>query len=82
MMVNKFASERVSVATGEPLTNGVYAAEVYFGWKLLEWKDGEWWHVGCPGRWTATAPVQFVGPLPARVCPEKPKAPAAQEFDL
>lgn len=61
----------------KPTQNGTYAAEVYFGWKLLEWKDGEWWHPSGVGRWTASEPVQWVGPLPARIG-DKPK----MEFDL
>ena len=61
---------------GNPVLDGFYAAEVYFGWKLLEWKDGEWWHVGCPGRWTATKPLQWVGPLPALIRKSK------REYDL
>lgn len=60
----------------KPTTNGTYAAEVYFGWKLLEFRDGDWWHLSLVGRWTACEPVQWVGPLPAR------KYQTAQEFDL
>lgn len=64
----------------EALVNGLYAAEVYFGWKLLEFHDGEWWHQSAVGRWTACEPVQWVGPLPERKGP-KP-SPSPQEFDL
>lgn len=63
--------------SGPPTTDGVYAVEVYFGWKLLEFKEGEWWHLSCIGRWTACAPLQWVGPLP----PLKGQKPAL-EFDL
>jgi hypothetical protein len=61
-----------------PTLPGSYAAEVYFGWKLLDWRDGQWWHPNLNSPWTATAPVQWVGPLPARKQVEKPK----MEFDL
>lgn len=59
-----------------PLDEGLYAAEVYFGWKLLEWHDGAWWHEAKVGRWMACDPVQWVGPLPDRL----PKSKT--EYDL
>jgi hypothetical protein len=59
-----------------PTMEGIYAAEVYFGWKLLEWKDGAWWHLALVGRWMAKDPVQWVGPLPERIGEKK------QEYDL
>lgn len=61
----------------EPAENGLYAAEVYFGWKILQWHAGKWWHTELTGRWTASKPVQWLGPLPPLMGP-KPK----QEFDL
>lgn len=51
---------------GEPTANGLYAVEIYYGWKLLEFKDGEWWHMDFIGRWSADEPLQWVGPLPVR----------------
>ena len=60
-----------------PKFPGIYAAEVFYGWKLLEWKDGSWWHMGTVGRWTASIPVQWVGPLPVQR-----KQPSKMEFDL
>ena len=72
---------RVDVGVGSPLHNGLYVAEIYWGWKLLEWKNGEWWHPDCAGRWSAGIPVQWVGPLPARKnSPPKPKPDMV--FDL
>lgn len=66
---------------GKPTENGLYVAEIYWGWKLLEFKDGEWWHTQCVGRWVSGDPVQWVGPLPEfRPLPEHDK-PAA-EYDL
>lgn len=84
MMVNKFATDRCKVAHGDggPLENGIYVAEVYFGWKILEWKDGSWWHTQGTGRWTACSPVQWVGPLPERKCTPGAKAAPVREFDL
>lgn len=68
---------RMHAGTGRPTVEGIYAAEVYFGWKLLEWKDGAWWHLALVGRWTATKPVQWVGPLPQLTRQE-----SKQEYDL
>jgi hypothetical protein len=49
----------VSHAMPDPTEEGSYAAEVYFGWKLLDWKDGQWWHENCSGRWPLEV-VQWV----------------------
>lgn len=49
-----------------PDADGLYAVEIYFGWKLLEWKDGSWWHTNTNARWMAGDVVQWVGPLPGR----------------
>jgi len=62
-----------------PTEEGLYAVEIYFGWKLLEWKDGGWWHPALVGRWLAGDPIQWVGPLPER----KNFTPKADfQFDL
>jgi hypothetical protein len=61
--------------------NGLYAVEVYHGWKLLEWKDGAWWHMDCVGRWTACDPLQWVGPLPGLMGQKGAETPA-KVFDL
>lgn len=51
---------------GKPEDPGLYACEIHFGWKLLEW-DGECWHFPeRTARWEAGDPVQWVGPLPDR----------------
>lgn len=67
--------------TETPTTNGLYCAEIYFGWKLLEWKDGAWFHMGGIGRWTAGIPKQWVGPMP-EVIGGNPLPKATLEFDL
>lgn len=59
-----------------PTLPGIYAAEVYHGWKLLEWKEGAWFHPDLVARWTLEV-VQWVGPLPERQG-VKPKV----EYDL
>lgn len=67
--------------TTTPTENGTYCAEVYFGWKLLDWKDGAWWHPGYVSRWTAGITKQWVGPMPA-VIGDAPLPKATQEYDL
>ncbi len=68
-------------AMPNPTQDGIYAAEVYFGWKLLEWKDARWNHVDS-GRWPLEV-AQWVGPLPALVYYDLcEKRDAAQEYDL
>jgi hypothetical protein len=57
---------RMKHAIGErPEIEGLYVVEIHFGWKLLEWHAGAWWHIARVGRWMADDPVQWVGPLPA-----------------
>lgn len=68
---------RTDIGIGSPTHEGLYAVEIYHGWKLLEWHKGEWWHMERVGRWTAGIPAQWVGPLPAKRPPNKPAA-----FDL
>lgn len=63
---------------GDPTKDGLYAVEVYHGWKLLEWYKGEWWHMDRVGRWEACVPHQWVGPLPTRKFQTAPK----KVFDL
>lgn len=63
-----------------PPYEGLYVIEVYFGWKLMEYRKGEWWHPGGVGRWTSCVPVQWVGPLPARKFSHEVKPD--MEFDL
>lgn len=59
----------------DPTENGTYIAEVFYGWKVLEWYDGRWWHKELVGRWTASKPLQWIGPLPPLVGFKKEKAP-------
>lgn len=69
---------RTDIGVGSPIHEGLYAVEVYHGWKLLEWYKGEWWHMDRVGRWTACIPHQWAGPLPTRKYQTAPKP----EFDL
>ena len=62
-----------------PTENGLYCAEVYFGWKLLEWRDGQWWHPDVAGLWPLDVD-QWVGPLPKLIAKYSPKK--KMEFDL
>lgn len=71
--------------TGRPDREGLYAVEIHFGWKLLEWVDGAWWHITKVGRWMADDPVQWVGPLPERktISAKKGQKPELKpEYDL
>lgn len=75
----------IAAQTGAPTENGVYAAEVYFGWKILAWRDGEWWHESFVGRWTASEPVQWIGPFPEllkKPQSEMPDNGEAPQYDL
>lgn len=70
---------RVDISVGAPTHEGIYAAEVYYGWKILEWYRGEWWFTDRGSKWGAGIPSKWVGPLPAARPANKP---APQEFDL
>lgn len=71
--------KRLRNGKGKPAVNAIYAVEVFHGWRLLEWRDGQWWHPEFVCKWTG--PVeQWVGPLPERKL-GKPK-PAKVEYDL
>jgi hypothetical protein len=72
-------------AIGERATEeGIYAVEIHFGWKLLEWHAGAWWHLQRIGRWLADDPVQWVGPLPEPMLIKGKKGhpPEVKVFDL
>lgn len=55
---------------GNPTKDGIYAARQYYGWRILEWHKGEWWHVGRAAKWPVGEPGNIggieahVGPLP------------------
>lgn len=72
---------KTNTGIGQPSYDGLYAVEVYHGWKLLEWYKGAWWHMDRVGRWEACIPYQWVGPLPVGRFKTVLKAPP-QEFDL
>lgn len=76
----------IKAQTGVPVFEGSYVAEVYYGWRILEWKDGKW-HFDIVGAlWKAGDPVQWVGPLPDRTGGSLPPPILGQnspmEFDL
>lgn len=64
--------------TGTPVANGLYCAEIYFGWKLLEWRNGEWWFENGFAQWGGDNPKQWVGPMPERISGKKQN----MEYDL
>jgi len=68
------------VNTGNPVHSGLYACEVFYGWKLLYWDEGSWWFELKVGKWGADTPAQWVGPLPDKInmCRSDPPL----EFDL
>lgn len=70
----------IDVQTGFPTENGTYAAFVYYGWRLLEWRDGKWWFEKCTAPWCAGNIPYFVGPLPKLEYYQKPAV--EMEFDL
>lgn len=61
----------------KPTVAGLYAVEVFCGWKLLDWSETRGWHMAGVCGWNAGDPVQWVGPLPPKMG-GKPKV----EFDL
>lgn len=86
--------ERVP-ATVNPAEPGIYACRQYYGWRILEWHDGAWWHVGRSAKWPIAATGNkmgidsYIGPLPLISADfmQSPLAdglrnPTALEFDL
>lgn len=76
----------IAQGTGRPNQDGRYVAEVYFGWRILELKDGRWCFDGAWALWQAGEPVQWVGPLPERIGGATPPPIIGQdpkmEYDL
>lgn len=70
--------------TGTPPENGSYCVEIYHGWRVLDFKDGCWYYASNFPLWKAGDPVQWVGPLPARIGMLAPQIEQAspQEYDL
>lgn len=52
------------IGHGKPKEDGTYCVEVYFGWKIMDWRDGKWFHHLIDSPWTAMPPKQWVGPMP------------------
>jgi hypothetical protein len=73
-------------SAGRPEKPGLYAAEIYFGWKLLEWHDGAWWH---EEKWYYPKSSNefhsgifgWCGPLPVGRL-DDPHPPCIQEYSL
>lgn len=65
----------LSVQHGRPEKDGLYLAGNKYGWRILEWFLGKWWHAGRTAMWPETALMTaFIGPLP--------DVPDPLEFDL
>lgn len=68
-------------AMPDPTENASYAAEVYHGWKILEWRGGEWWSQGFHTRFPLEV-VQWVK-LPDPIYFKlQDKRDNAMEYDL
>jgi len=77
----------VKHGTGTPTEEGLYVAEVYWGWRTLAWNKGEWnYHHDQHSPWIAGAPVQWFGPLPEPIGGATPPPIVGQdpkmEYDL
>jgi hypothetical protein len=78
----------MNLGTGTPEVDGLYVAEVYWGWRTLAWFSGVWnYHYDMTSPWAAGDPVQWIGPLPERLGGTTPppliiSPPPALEFDL
>jgi len=76
----------VKHGTGTPTETGVYCAQVYYGWRVLEWCAGRWCYDGGWAHWQAGEPVQWIGPLPERIGGATPPPILGQdpkmEYDL
>lgn len=86
----------MKVETGSPSVNGLYAIRQWYTWRILEWHEGAWWHVGRSAKWPVGNPPAaetgieaFLGPLPV-ISQDFTKPPLgmvrknadAMEFDL
>jgi len=58
--------------TGEPVEDGLYVCNIYYGWKILEWRDGRW-RFEVHGLWAGGEPYSWIGPLPEAEKPGSPK---------
>lgn len=76
----------MKAGTGHPVCDGTYCAEVYHGWRVLEWREGRWCYDGGWAHWQAGEPVQWIGPMPDRLGTSEPPKIIGQmpamEFDL
>lgn len=61
---------KIEATLGNPVEPGIYAARQWYGWRILEWHNGEWWHTGRSAKWPSGAPggkpsiEAHIGPLP------------------
>lgn len=73
----------MTVTEGNPTAPGIYAARQWYAWRILEWYDGAWWHVGRASKWPAKAAIDaHAGPLPVIARDFSVPAKDIPEFDL
>ncbi len=72
----------MKLGTGKPEIDGKYVAEVYYGWRILDWKDDAWHFDGAWSLWMAGDPVQWVGPLPERLGGAAPPPILGQDLKM
>jgi hypothetical protein len=77
---------KIEATLGNPTEDGIYAARQWYGWRILEWWKGEWWHAGKSAKWGNAEIEAYFGPLPviSKVAPpfDKPRVELPPEFDL
>lgn len=83
---------KLEATLGAPAEDGLYAARQWYGYRILEWHKGEWWHPGLQSKWGKTEIEAHIGPLPTIVKDFSKPAPhrgrdnrvpqKAMEFDL
>ena len=76
-----------------PLDDGLYACRQWYGWRILQWHKGAWWHAGLGAKWPIAAHGEtgieaWIGPLPviSKDYTKPPlgiaRAPEPMEYDL
>lgn len=55
---------KIEATPGKPTEDGIYCARQWYGWRILEWWKGEWWHAGKTAKWGNAEIEAYIGPLP------------------
>jgi hypothetical protein len=79
---------KLEATLGSPSEPGLYAARQWYGWRILRWHEGAWWHDGLSAKFGAEVEA-YIGPLPviSKDYTKPPLAPRAwvepePEYDL